>query len=520
VTSGWVASERAGRLSPRGQSFYGWSMSPNSGRIIGSYVLTGVAGRGGMAVVYVARQAGLEREIALKELAALHVGDAHLVGRFLRESRVAASLNHPNIVTVHDFFEHDGIPYIAMEYLPWGSLRGLVGKLTQAQIMGVLESVLSGLEHAENHGIVHRDLKPENLLISGEGRIKIADFGIAKAVNATVGDSVRTATGMAIGTPSYMAPEQALGQPVGPRTDLYALGAIGFELLAGRPPFEAKEGDTPLAVLFKHVNEPPPDLRELMPGADPGLAAWVERLLAKEPDERPVRASAASELLEDVAVAALGPRWRRDCLLPVSGRPPKPAPLPGPMPTVGTPPSGHAAHTPAPTEPRRRRVRPLVVGTAILLAAALIAAVAIATTGGGAHKPGALSAQVPRCIRRFLAGTVANETLVLGVANRYLRAGTEGRPVGLALGTGRPLGALRLVHHLGPSEYFQVQGAMDAASCRPVRVTDLVTHTVVGNASPYDDLEVFLGGHAYDVRPGVQSPLEMEVGFHRLPTPT
>ena len=150
-------------------------------KTVGRYEILREVGRGGMAVVYLARQTDLDRFVALKELAAFHAADHSTVQRFLRESRVAGSLSHPNIVTVHGYFEHDGTPYIAMEYVERGSLRPYVGQLSLAQIGGVLEGLLAGLAHAEQQGIVHRDLKPENLMVTSDGRVKIADFGIAKA---------------------------------------------------------------------------------------------------------------------------------------------------------------------------------------------------------------------------------------------------------------------------------------------------------------------------------------------------
>ena len=150
-------------------------------RSVGRYEILREVGRGGMAIVYLARQTDLDRYVALKELGAFH---ARPVVRPALPARVAAwpaRSSHPNIVTVHDYFEHDGTPYIAMEYVERGSLRPYVGRLTLAQIGGVLEGLLAGLAHAEPHGIVHRDLKPENLMVTADGRVKIADFGIAKA---------------------------------------------------------------------------------------------------------------------------------------------------------------------------------------------------------------------------------------------------------------------------------------------------------------------------------------------------
>ena len=147
------------------------------------YEILREVGRGGMAMVYLARQTDLDRFVALKELGAFHASDPSFAQRFLRELRVAGSLSHPSIVTVHDYFEHDGTPYIAMEYVERGSLRPYVGQMDLAQVAGVLEGLLAGLAQAEQHGIVHRDLKPENLMVTSDGRVKIADFGIAKATH-------------------------------------------------------------------------------------------------------------------------------------------------------------------------------------------------------------------------------------------------------------------------------------------------------------------------------------------------
>ena len=205
-------------------------------------------GRGGMAVVHLARQTDLDRLVALKELNALDAEDPSYARRFLHESRLAGSLAHPSIVHVYDYFEHEGTPFIAMEYLSGGTLRPHVGHMTFSQIAGVREAVLSGLTHAEQEGIVHRDLKPENVLVAPDGRVKIAYFGIAKAINRVNPSGFMTATGMAVGTPAYMAPEQAMAGKVGPWTDLYAVGCMSFELFTSTVPFA--EADTPIARAF------------------------------------------------------------------------------------------------------------------------------------------------------------------------------------------------------------------------------------------------------------------------------
>jgi Protein kinase domain len=277
-------------------------------RTVGRYEIVREVGRGGTAIVYLARQTDLGRNVALKELASFHAANPEAVERFLRESRLVGSLNHPNVVTVHEYLEHEGTAYIAMEYFERGSLRPWVGRLTIPQVSGVLDGLLAGLVQAESRGIVHRDLKPENVMVTTDGGIKITDFGIAKAVQAWVGHSL-TASGTTVGTPEYMAPEQALGEGIGPWTDLYAVGVIAYELLAGVVPFP--ETEMPLATLLRHVNEPVPPLLSKAPRVDSRLANWVERMLEKQPDDRPGTAAEARDQLEEAILGVLGPRWRR-----------------------------------------------------------------------------------------------------------------------------------------------------------------------------------------------------------------
>ncbi len=291
-------------------------------RTVGRYEIEGLLGRGGMASVHLARQQALGREVALKELHSVHVADAALAHRFLHESRVAGGLNHPSIVSVIEYFEHEGVPFIAMEYLERGSLRPLVGRLTLAQVAGVLESVLGGLAEAATHGIVHRDLKPENVLVTADGLAKVADFGIAKAIGQVAVTQYRTATGQIIGTPAYMAPEQATGGEITPQADLYATGVIAYELLAGRHPFHDCDG--PMALLMRHVNAEPESLSAARPDLPRGVVDWVGAMLAKDPAARPAGAARAWDRLEDVLCDALGARWRREAALPEPGAAPEP----------------------------------------------------------------------------------------------------------------------------------------------------------------------------------------------------
>ncbi|HET9104785.1 MAG TPA: serine/threonine-protein kinase [Solirubrobacteraceae bacterium] len=282
---------------------------------VGRYDLLEVIGRGGAAVVYLARQRDLQRPVALKELAPYQAADTSFAGRFVEESRLAGQMNHANVVTVHEYFVEAEVPYIAMEFLPNGSLRTYIGELSLAQIAGVLEGVLAGLSHGEEHGVVHRDLKPENLLVTADGRVKIADFGVARAYNQAQTRAVVTMAGTTIGTPTYMSPEQALGNELTASTDLYSLGVVAWELLTGRVPFE--DQDNPVAVLYRHVHEPVPPARDFVPDLDPRIDAWLTRMLAKAPEERFQSAEEAWFELEEVVLELIGPRWRREARLAV-----------------------------------------------------------------------------------------------------------------------------------------------------------------------------------------------------------
>jgi serine/threonine protein kinase len=248
-----------------------------------------------------------------------HAADPAFAEQFLQQSRVAGSLSHPNILTVHESFEHNGTPYIAMEYLPRGSLRPQMKELSLPQIAGVMEGVLAGLTHAHTRGVTHRDLKPENVMITAEGQIRIADFGIAKAYHRAVAGRVRTDT--TIGTPAYMTPEQAMEKDVGPWSDLYATGVIAYELVVGNLPFH--DGNTPMAILLRHVNDLVPAPRTVKPGLDVRLADWISSLLEKSPSDQPASAEAAWDSLEDTMLQILGPRWRREAPVPFHGRLPQ-----------------------------------------------------------------------------------------------------------------------------------------------------------------------------------------------------
>jgi serine/threonine protein kinase len=305
-------------------------------RRVGHYEIIREIGRGGMARVHLARQLTLGREVALKELNGLGVDSPELAARFLRESQLAGSLSHPNIVVVHEYFEVDTVPYIAMEYVPRGSLRSFMDTLDLPAFAGVMEGVLAGLAHAAGRAVVHRDLKPENIMVGEEGRAKIADFGIAKATEITgTSSSFATNTGVIVGTPRYMAPEQIMGKEIGIWTDLYSLGVVAYEFTTGRVPFD--DSEVPTAILMRHLNEEIPPPIALNPSIDPELSAWVRWLLEKDPADRARDPLEAWDRLEDIVLRLCGPRWRRTARLSATsggaaGAPLTPAPFESPSP--------------------------------------------------------------------------------------------------------------------------------------------------------------------------------------------
>ena len=361
------------------------------GERIGAYEVVRLIARGGMATVYEARQPALDRLVALKRLD-LRTDDQKLVDRFIRESQIGAAFDHPNIVTVFDFFEAGGVPYIAMEYLPRGSLRPIIGELSEPQVFGVLEGMLAGLGHAEEHGVAHRDLKPENVLVTHTGAVKIADFGIAKAYRRVT--ERFTADGAAVGTPAYMAPEQVLARELGPYTDLYALGAVAYELLSGAPPFDS--GDAPaMTVMYRHVNEAPRPLT----GVDPRIGAWVARLLEKTPEARPAGAADAWNTLEEIVVDTHGPYWRRDAWLPGDTTTPRTVPWTPPPPAAGATTDESTPPDPTEVQPRPialRRWRIVAAAGAVVAAAAVATAVALTGDDPAAPPPRDAAATGPQ----------------------------------------------------------------------------------------------------------------------------
>jgi serine/threonine protein kinase len=340
---------------------------PQPGDLIADrYELEELVGSGGMSTVFRARDLQLDRRVAIKILHEHYAADPEYLERFRREARAVARLTHPNIVTVIDRGDDDGRQYIVFEHVDGENLKELVLRAGRLPVRRALELALAtadGLAFAHQHGLVHRDVKPQNVLLNGEGEVKVTDFGIARSLHVEHGV---TQTGTVLGTGEYLAPEQASGKPVSPATDVYSLGVVLWELLAGEVPFV---GENFVAVALRHVNEEPPSLRERRPDVTPRLEAAVDRALAKDPA---LRFSSMAAFAQEL----------RACLAEAEGDAP--------------PPESDLAHTlvtrPAPgrAQARRRqrsRRRPLAfVVLALLVAGAAFAAVLL--LGGSSHDRG------------------------------------------------------------------------------------------------------------------------------------
>src|SRR6266566_7135533 len=262
--------------------------------LAGRYSLERELGRGGMGVVYLAREVRLDRPVAIKLLPPHHAGDARLRERFLREARTAAKLSHPHIIPIFAVDEVGTFVFFVMAYVAGETLTERVrrrGPLPPSEAGRVLREVAWALAYAHSQGLVHRDVKPDNIMLEeASGRALVADFGIAGLVRGAAGLD----GGEVIGTPEFMSPEQALGEQVDGRSDLYALGVVGYFVLSGKLPFEAGKA---AEVLAKQVTEPAPPLASVAPGVPRRIAQAIDRCLSKDRDDRPEGTSVLADQL-------------------------------------------------------------------------------------------------------------------------------------------------------------------------------------------------------------------------------
>ncbi len=269
-------------------------MSELIGKSLGSYRILEQIGIGGMATIYKAYQPGMDRYVAIKVLPHYLAGDEQFVHRFQREARAIANLEHPHILPVFDYGEHDGITYIAMRYVEAGTLKEHMaqGQMSLTEISHVISQIGGALDYAHRQGIIHRDVKPGNILIDDQGNTYLTDFGLARIMESS---QQFTASGVSVGTPAYMSPEQGKGIKVDHRSDIYSLGIMLYEMVTRQVPFEA---ETPLAVLLKHITDPLPLPRKVRPDIPEPVELVVLRALAKEPGDR---FQSANELAQALA---------------------------------------------------------------------------------------------------------------------------------------------------------------------------------------------------------------------------
>jgi len=263
------------------------------GKKFGQFEIIEEIGRGGMATVYRARQASMNRTVAIKVLPRQMLHDPGFYERFEREVDVIAHLEHPHILPIYDFGRAEDVPYIAMRYLGGGSLEQRLrrGILSLEELEKPLKQIAQALDYAHQQGIIHRDLKPGNIMLDENGNAYLSDFGIARVLGSDLTGS------MIIGTPAYMSPEQANGLPIDGRSDIYSLGVVVFELLTGRGPFQA---ETPMAILLKHISEPLPSIRELRHDIPESVERVIRQATEKDPD---ARYSSASEFADAFSAA-------------------------------------------------------------------------------------------------------------------------------------------------------------------------------------------------------------------------
>src|SRR5438046_4105028 len=255
----------------------------------GKYGVKRELGRGGMGAVYLAEQTGLGREVAIKELVPSAAADPIALKRFLQEAQVMARTSHPNLVQVYAMEQIQGANYIVLEYVRGKSLRDWLnrGPIPLPQVFAMMHGVLQALDYAHRHAIVHRDMKPENVLLSDEGAVKVADFGIARLTDDSAAPgNTATKTGTTVGTPQYMSPEQVASSKVDGRSDLYSNGILFYELIVGQPPFTASEADGPFTLMAKHVQAPPKPPSVSKPGLNVELEAAILKSISKRPEDR------------------------------------------------------------------------------------------------------------------------------------------------------------------------------------------------------------------------------------------
>ncbi|WP_338275256.1 serine/threonine-protein kinase [Corallococcus caeni] len=378
---------------------------PLIGLKLGEYELRSRIGVGGMGLVYDGIQPLIGKRVAVKVLRPELAHSSEQVARLLAEARAVNAIRHRGIIDIFGFGQlPDGRQYIVMEYLdgqPLDAILAEKGRLPVPEALSLLDEVLAALGAAHGAGVVHRDLKPSNIFLvrqpDGSRYVKLLDFGLAKRGEGPTVRTAQTRTDMVVGTPEYMAPEQARGQSVGPMTDLYAMGVVTFEIVTGRLPFI---GSSPVDLLMKHVEARPPRPSEFVPDLPPAVDAFILQMLTKDPETRPNSADVLRQHLAKLRRTLRATRTNPTAPAPVEPAPPKPAAVAvsdadARRPTTQVPPPvpPEDLMVPQEEEPRSmRRFVPIAVGAAVLLAAVGVVA---ATRGGGETPPPVVAAPTP-----------------------------------------------------------------------------------------------------------------------------
>jgi Flp pilus assembly protein TadD/predicted Ser/Thr protein kinase len=434
-------------------------MSFSPGENVGPYRIVEQLGSGGMATVYKAYHAALDRYVAIKVLHPAFKGDENFLARFQREARVVANLEHPNIVPVYDFSEHEGSPYLVMRFVEGQTLKARLnrGQLTLPEILHVIRPMGAALTYAHEQGVLHRDIKPSNVLLADDGRVFLTDFGLARI--AQTGESSLTRDAM-VGTPYYISPEQAMGKSeLDARTDIYAFGVVLYELFTGRVPFQA---DTPFAVIHDHIYAPLPLPSSINPDLPPPLERVLLKALSKEPDDR---YSTAAELVVAVEEAISG----------IAALPPaRPAATPEP-----TPPAAGPAVEPSPERidlasaeatgrggGRRRWL--LALGGLALLAIVVVGAILL-LAGGGDEGAEPTTVERPTSVQAAVEQPPADEIApardfsahVEGAVEKAVRGDIEGALEDLETAPGQRPGAV--VAYLEAARQLFQRGDFEAA---------------------------------------------------------
>jgi serine/threonine-protein kinase len=344
-----------------------------TGRTIADYRIERQLGQGGMGQVYLAEQVSLKRPVALKILRPDLASTPQALERFKREAQAVARATHANIVQVYDFGEFEGVAYMALEYVEGRNLKQFIARKGPPELalaISIIRQVAAALQRAGEMGIIHRDIKPENILLTRKGEVKVADFGLSRCLQGEQAALNLTQSGVTMGTPLYMSPEQVENKPLDPRTDIYSFGVTCYHMLTGQPPFQ---GESAFEVALQHVKKPPTPLSRLRPDLPEALCNIVHKMLAKDPDRR---YQTAKDLLRDVARLREGLSG-----VAVSGAVSPTIHVdvpPAPSSAVSTPSGG----APTLTTPVPKRSRSITPTTVVLLGLGFLLSMLVAGAGG------------------------------------------------------------------------------------------------------------------------------------------